>query len=322
MSTIGSCTGTPYAICRPVDWAGMPLGMRATSKLVPPMSQEITSSIPASAASSAAPTVPAAGPENSAHGLLGCTVDLHQPPARLHNPYVVGEVFLGEAPTHLTKILRHAGLHERVDCRRRRAFVFPHLGCQVARDAQMDVRQGVTQHLGEYVLVHGVGVAVEQAHAHCLDIELLESTDDAPHAVHVELRDDPAVRTEPLTQLDAAAAGDQRAVSPRKSVGLRSIAPAKLEHILKSGGSDECHPRALAFEDGIGRYRRAVYHSRNLSHGLHDLAEPSQKAIGLVTSREHFRRPYRTGFSVVHGYVSESTADVDTSNEAHCVCLS
>ena len=53
------------------------------------------------------------------------------------------------------------------------------------------------------VLMHRVGVAVEQAHAYRLDIELLESTHDAPHAVHVELRHDLAICANPLTQLDA-----------------------------------------------------------------------------------------------------------------------
>ena len=92
----------------------------------------------------------------------------------------------------------------------------------------MDARQTVTQGLGEHVLVHRIGVAVEQAHTHCLDIELLESIDDAPHAVHVELRDDLAARVEPLTQLDAPTTGNQRAVSTRKPVGVRPVTPAKL----------------------------------------------------------------------------------------------
>jgi hypothetical protein len=63
----------------------------------------------------------------------------------------------------------------------------------------MYVRQGVTQGFGEHVFVYRVGVAVEQTHAYCLDIELLESTNDAPHTAYVELRNDLAGRGESLT---------------------------------------------------------------------------------------------------------------------------
>src|SRR5829696_3206960 len=170
----------------------------------------------------------------------------------------------------------------------------------------MDAGQSVTQGLRKYGLMHRVGVTVEQAHAHRLDIELLESTDDAPQAVHVQLRNDLAVRVEPLTHFDAPTTGNQRPVSTRKSVGVGTITPAKLQHISKSDGGDESHLRALALEDGVGRHSSAVHYSRNLPHRLHGLMEPSQKAVRLVASGKHFRRPCRTGFGVVHNDVGKS----------------
>src|SRR5918995_867715 len=188
----------------------------------------------------------------------------------------------------------------------------------------MDAGQGVTQGLRKYGLMHRVGVAVEQAHAYCLDIELLESTDDAPHAVHVELRDDLTLCANPLIELDATTSGNQRPVSTHKSVGVGTITPAKLQHISKSDGGDESHLRALALEDGVGRHSSAVHYNRKLPHRLHGLMEPSQKAVRLVASGKHFRRPCRSGFGVVHNEVGESATDVDASNETHGVrfCIS
>src|SRR5918995_1559249 len=213
MSTIGSCTGMPYSICRPVDWAGIPLGMRATSKLVPPMSQEITSSMPASAASSAAPTVPAAGPERTVRtGCRDARSICMSPPL--------------DCMTH-TSLLKSSSVRRRRTSRRYSAM----RGCTKALTAVVDARSN-------------------------------------------------------------------------------------------SGGGDECRLRTLALEDGIGGHRCAVHDSRKLPHHLHDLVEPPQETIGLVASREHFRRPSRTGFGVVHDDVGKSTADVDTSDEAHRVCLS
>ena len=84
-STIGSWIGRPAIDCSEASRTG-PSSITATSQEVPPMSNDSTSACPERPPACAAPTAPAAGPDNTVHAAWRpASCARHQAAARPHD---------------------------------------------------------------------------------------------------------------------------------------------------------------------------------------------------------------------------------------------
>ena len=216
------------------------------------MSNEIASGWPALAATSSAPTTPAAGPETSAQD--GCAAASSR---RRHAARRAHHERRGQSRTHThgrepfeirgnrqvrgtrrRQSSRHArtrGTRARSRARRRRA-----------RQASAAAARPRRRVRGKDPETRTAG-RLRPPPRRCSGSEL-----------EVERLDD-AVRPDALTHAEAALERHQRlGMIGAEPVQMGAVLPAQVEEMLEPGSRDERGARALALEQSVGRHRRAV----------------------------------------------------------------
>ena len=163
MSTIGSGNGQSPTWPRCVS-SILPSLIRQMSALVPPISTVMISAMPQAAATSRAPTTPAAGPDRAVSaGARRIVAPPATPPFDCMNKQWRAHLFLDQAILEPRDVGRDAGHDHSVEHRRQRAFVFPNYRQHVGRGGDGNAGQRLAQDLGDPPLVRGIGEGMQQA---------------------------------------------------------------------------------------------------------------------------------------------------------------
>ena len=112
------------------------------------------------------------------------------------------------------------------------------------------------------------------------------------HALLIDRRQDLAGSIESLAHLQPQVTRDQRLEGADHAVGIGPGAPPQFEHVAEAFCRDQAAARDLAFEQRIGRRRRAVHDEVDLGGILAGLLDRLEHALGLVAHRRrHLRQP-------------------------------
>ena len=153
-------------------------------------------------------------------------------------------------------VARHQRRDVGVDHGGSRPFVLAILGKNLA--GQRHVQAGCSQRLADKPLVDGVGVAMQQANRHRIDIS--ERVSQACERAGRERLQHGAIVEHPLVQAELLAFGDQAAARrwcPVVQVG--TILPSELQQVLEAASGDEGRARARALQQGVGGHRGAMH---------------------------------------------------------------
>ena len=166
--------------------AGAPPTITPTSKLVPPMSHEITLPWPAASAVNAAAFTPAAGPDMSVLTAwrAATSTDMVPPLPCITRSSLV--TLAGQLAGQPAQIAVDHGLNEPVDGRRRPALELPVLGEQLGAHREVRVRPVGGGQLASPALVGVVDVGVDEVDHQRLDAALAQPRRRAPHLVFIE----------------------------------------------------------------------------------------------------------------------------------------
>ena len=186
----------------------------------------------------------------------------------------------------------------------------------------MQVRELRAHELARRVLVHGVGVRVQEADGERVDAGRLDQVADRrTGALQVQGCDHPSVVIHPLRHLPAQAPGYER-VGPCESEVEQVVAllEAHVEDVAEPRGHQHAGPRAAPLDDRVGDQRRAVRDRLDLDHG-HVLA--AQQGGGAFDDRnrgvggggEALRHSDLAAAFVEQREVGERAADVDAESK-------
>ena len=180
---------------------------------------------------------------------------------------------------------RDVGVHHRG----RGAFIFPEYRGDVDRGERPPAGPVLAQHLQCPSFVGVVDEAVEQAYRHRLHAFAGESLGGSEHVRLRQRLHACAVAVEPSPHPDAQVPRHQRR-RKRFSVVERVLAVSApdVEAVAKPSRGDETHPRAPAFEDGVGGDGGAVHEKRAVSENRLDAG--AERLGGQVERGKHAGR--------------------------------
>ena len=206
--------------------------------------------------------------QNCSRGLRGCLGDRDRAAVGLED----AQLRSGQGRREGFDIARHQRRDVGVDHGGRRPFVLAILGEDLA--GQRHAQAGCPQRLADKLLVGGVGVAVQQADRHRVDIS--ERGSQACERAKRERLEHGAVVEHPLVQAELLAFGDQAAARRgRPVVQVGAILPSELEQVLEAASGDERRACARALQQSVGGHGGAV----------HDLAGGKQFQAGQYRAR-------------------------------------
>ena len=299
MSSAGYRTGSPATSCIGAG-SGTPPRIRQTSVLVPPMSNETASAIPARGGHrgrSAHTTGRAAQQQGDRN--VGRHVDRYQPAGRRHHEDRVGhgrdaqEVRPAPGPQRGVRDGGHDPL------------VLPELGRDLVRAGHVEAPG--PERVGDHLLVRRVEVGVEQAHRHRIDIVRYQR--DARGVERLQL---PTARVEAPADLEAQVTGNER-LGPvdERVVERRARLARDLDHVGEAPRGDERDPATATLEQGVGRDRGAVREQLRAA-----LTEPGDARSHRVTRVGRRRRGLHDPAVVGHD-VGERPSGVHADPHRH-----
>ena len=196
------------------------------------------------------------------------------------------------------------------------AFVLLDLGQHVEADAQRQVGRLLAHDLLDHLLVRRIGVRMHQADRDGLDPFRQQAVDGGLGVgarkghLHMAARIDAFLHRDPQAALD-----QHRRLGPGQVVEARHAQVADFQHVAEAGGGDQPGPRALQFQDGVGRHRGAVQDlgdvvAQDAGFGQHR-ADALDNGAGVVVDRgRHLPGDDGTVVGQEHD-VGEGAADVD-----------
>ncbi len=294
-----------------------PFSIADALAVVPPMSRVMTSPSPIMRLRCSAPITPAAGP----HSMIrtGCAMVVaasSMPP--LDCMIISGVLHAPRAqPVHdLADVAMHRRPDIGVDDRGAGALVLADLRQDLARQGDEGLRHRRAQPQAHLPLVIRVGMGMQKAHRHRLDLERAQRVHDLAHLVRHQRDHDLAAGPDPFRDLEAQMARHQRRrLLPQRIVEPRHADPAQLQHVAKAAGGQQRAARALALQDRVGGDGAAMQHgieaggierqlAGELRHALHD-----RRSI-VVRSRGQLVAGHQAGVGD-EGHVGERAADID-----------
>src|SRR5262249_57569505 len=109
-----------------------------------------------------------------------------------------------------------------------------------------------------------------------------EATEGRIGVGFIERDDDPALCVDPLVDLKAPLARNERLERAGHAVGTRPRAPAELERVAETARGDEPYARHLALEHGVGGGRRTMDDEIKCAGRHGRLRDCRQYAVGLI----------------------------------------
>ena len=250
-----------------------PSSTRQALAVVPPMSNEITLSCPASLPNSAVARPPPAGPDSSSRiGNLRAAAGETRPPAECISRSAPAKAARGKLALEVRQIAIHQRLHIGIGAGRDRARIFAQLRHDVGGERHEQVGKFALDQRAHRLLVRRVGVGMQEADRDRLDAVIHEPAQRGAHRVEVERRDTRPSRSIALADLQPVAARDQRlGKAEEQVVDVVALLGPHLEHVAEALRREQAEPRAAPLDQRIGDERRAV----------HDLADIGERDAGL-----------------------------------------
>ena len=184
----------------------------------------------------------------------------------------------------------------------------------------MHVRQALREDALEQTLVRRVGVGVKQRHRHRLWLRAGESVDERVSGVAFE-RAQWAVRSHPLGYAEPQLLGyERRRCRLAKSVQMRTVLAAELDHVGEAFRSQQRGARGAALQQRVRRDRHPVGEALHLCSARCGSREHQgdrlQHRLRLPRRRRRDLRGVHGGACVDQDRVGERAADVDPQEHA------
>ncbi len=201
------------------------------------------------------------------HRQLERPIRAHHAAVRLHHadrsPHAGGRESLAEG----SQVRLEQRLDVRVDHRGGRPLVLVPFGRDRRRQGHREIRMPTRDRLRRLPFVLRVRVGVQEAHGDRLGAFGDESVDLAGEAREVERRDLLSPWPEPLGDLAAKAARNERlGRHPDPVIDEGAVASRQLEDVAEPSGRDEPDRRALPLQEGVDRHRRSVEEAFDLGN--------------------------------------------------------
>ncbi len=213
----------------------------------------------------------------------------------------------------------HEGLQIGVEHRRREALELAVLGDDVGRAGHGQRRVPALRRVGHRPLVRRVQVGVEEADRERLGAGAHRRVERALDARPIERHQDGAVGREPLDDLEAVLALDDRLRAHEgghEERGDIALGAADLDQVAEAGGRENGHARAVPLEDGVGADGRAVDEPPHVAARDAERPEPGHDGGGLVPRLgRHLGDDDAAGGLVDRAQIGEGAADVDPDDE-------
>ena len=197
-----------------------------------------------------------------------------------------------QAALHVAQVAVQGRHHRGVQHRAADPLVLPVLRQHLRRQAHRQLRVAVGTVIGHQLLVHRVGVGVQEAHRHHLRAVAGQFGDRRRHACPVKRGNHVSGGVDSLPHPEAQVARHQRRRLVVLGVVQRCLGVARLryprqaadlQHVAEPLRGKQSHARRLALEDRVQRHRAAV---REMPHrrGRHPggAGEPAQSVQGAV----------------------------------------
>ena len=258
---------------------------------------------------------------DDADRILGGQPGRQDPAVRLHD----GERDGDADPPHPCLEGVHVRLHDRsdvgVDDGRRGPLVLLDLGEELGGSRYGNFGQQVLQLAPRLQLVLRIHVRVDEADGDRLHTLRAQPLGDPVQSLPVDRRQDLAPATRPFLDLEAKTAFHQGfRFSEAEVVQPRRTKPGELENVTKPPGGDQGDPAAPAFDQRIGRDRRAMGELCNPGGRDPRVGEQSghavfDRAAVVVGRRENLPRVHRAVRSEEDD-VGEGPPDVDAQSHS------
>ena len=241
----------------------------------------------------------------------------HPPAIGLHDAEPPGEAATAKGGGEPADVAGHDRLHVGGEHGGRGALVFPELPGHVVRTGHRERRGDLANDACDHPFVVRVGVGMQEAESRRLVASFREHPpDQTGDRGAIRAPDDRAVGRDALVDLDDVPAGHDRfGLGVAKVVDRVLVVPLEQQHVADALRDEEADRGALAFEDRIGRHRRAVDELLDRSRveaGRVD--RPHGPLVGRCRRARHFRRAH--GRPVHRHQVGERPAYLDADPHA------
>ena len=242
----------------------------------------------------------------------------HHAAARVQKEQVSVVAAFGQPLAEAADVAADEGREDGVRDRGREALVLEDLRQHLARRGHGHAGQLLLEELAHPLLVLGVGVGVDEADGHRLDLAAAQDPGDAPRVGLVQRLDDVAAVVDTLAHLEAVAAAHVRRRDVLVGVPEVFLRPAPdLDHVAEPRRRHHRDLRETAREERVRGHRRAVREEADLvqvdaggadavEHGLHR----------VMGRRRNLRDPRARARLLEDEDVGERAAHVDRDTQS------
>jgi hypothetical protein len=214
------------------------------------------------------------------------------------------------------QVAAHHGLQRGVERGGRAAFELADLGQHFAGRGHVRVGPQLAHRRHGQALVLGVGVGVDEEHAHRLAARFEQRARLGAHLLQVDRRVQRAVGQHALVHLAAQLARHHGLEAAAQAPGLGPVAAAHLQHVAKAARGDDAGARHLALQQRVGAHGGAVHDGRDVRGRIGHARHAVHEAACLLAARGRHLDDARgaVGF-VEHEEVGEGAADIDADDK-------
>ena len=260
---------------------------------------------------------PPAGPDSTSRtGNCAAVCQAGEAAARGHQVDRPRVAQLREGALQAVQIARHERPHVGVGDGGGGALVLAGLRADGRRQADADGRVQLGQDGADALLVHRVGVGVDQRHGDRLDALVGDAFGDLAHGLLVERPANGAMHVEALGHREAQLARHQgRRLDDVDVVLVEAALVGDLDHVAEAVGGDQGGLGAFALDDGVGGERGAVHEQADVRERQAGGRERALRAVddGLLRrTRRGQNLADEAALAVEENDVGKCSADVDS----------
>ena len=251
------------------------------------------------------------------HRLRRCRLRTAHPAIRLHQQQPRGDAVVRQPRAQPVEVGPHHRDQQRVQHRGRGPLIFAYFGADLGGDGHRQAGVGRQQVVAQALLVHRIGVRVQQGDRNRLRPERMHRRRSLAHGGIGQFAFHAAIGAHAFGDAQPPLPRDQRRLLARtQAIDVGARVTADLQHVAEPVRGDQHAAGQRALQHRIGRDRRAVQQQGDIGQGE---AEPAsgfgqsvQQADRRVRRRgRHLDAAASPGALVQHLKVGEGAADID-----------